>query len=133
MDEDDLTADILDDADLGLDEETKGRFRAAVSDLKCTGRGDDAGSAADRAWRETGAFEAEKAWSQLQQMGVADEPSARVKGSTTAEELLVAHDDKDATIAALAQELEKLAQELEMLRQQLLLHQPVEGTPPPSA
>jgi hypothetical protein len=50
--------------DLGLDKETKGRFRAAVSALKGTGE-DGAGSAA---WCETEAFEAESARSKLQDM-----------------------------------------------------------------
>jgi serine/threonine protein kinase len=34
MDEDDLSSDILDDVDLDFDEDTKERFRAAVSELK---------------------------------------------------------------------------------------------------
>lgn len=37
----DLNADILDDDDLGLDEETKERFRAAVSKLKAGGAGNE--------------------------------------------------------------------------------------------
>eukprot|EP01046_Picozoa_sp_COSAG06_P051824 COSAG06_NODE_8552_length_2131_cov_1.619094_1_plen_561_part_00 len=132
MDERDLSDDILDDGDLGFDEETKARFRAAVAELKRSGRGGEAkgkdGDACAALQVAAGLLHADAQTVDSMRAVVAEKDETIAEKDETIAE-------KDETIAEnkrqFAQQERRLAEKNEELKQLRAQLERLEGVPPP--